>query len=117
MKTKKFKTVVTFPIVPTLSSKKKPRKKKYIKAARKIAKLTLEHFKKDGWDLNYNVLLADVFYEANKEHLETYFLNELRNSGLVIKMGKGIHGVVIGKKDDNKSKRRKSKSSKTLSNK
>lgn len=91
-------------------TEKKAANKKYIRAAKEVAKGMLEHFKKDGWDLSYSQYIEDVFYAANKEHLETYLFNELKNQNLAVKFG-GPHGLTIGKCDDNKSKRRKSKSS------
>jgi len=51
------------------------------KAAKKIVDdLHKTHFnpkKKQGWPLDYGMLVTDVFYEAFGHHLETYLLHEL----------------------------------------
>lgn len=103
----KFELPITANMFPFTG--KKGKNKKYITAAKKVAKDTLKHFSTDGWDLNFNTLLDEVFYEVNKENLEIYLLEQLKDSGLVIKMGKGVRGVVVGKKDNNKAKPTKKK--------
>lgn len=51
------------------------------KAAKKVVNsLHKEHFnpsKKMGWDLDYSLIVTDIFYEAFGHHLENYLLNSL----------------------------------------
>ena len=47
------------------------------RAARNVTRSTKRHFKKDGWDLDYNFLVTEVFYEALGHHLENYLWKEL----------------------------------------
>lgn len=74
------------------------------KAAKKVAKEMMEHFKKDGWDLSYSQYVGDVFYEATGHHLENYLLKALKGQKLEIKFGNNIHGMVIGKMNNKKKK-------------
>lgn len=75
------------------------------KAAKKVAKGMIEHFKKDGWDLSYNQYVGDIFYEATGHQLESYLLKELKGKNLQIKFGNNTHGLVIGKVNNSKKKK------------
>lgn len=47
------------------------------KAAKAIAKELKHHFDTDGWDVNYSIVVQDVFERAYGHHLENYILKEL----------------------------------------
>lgn len=60
-------------------------KENFMPALQKAAKKSIDdlhknHFnptKKMGWDINYSMVVADVFYDAFGHHLENYVLVEL----------------------------------------
>lgn len=82
------------------------------KAAKKIARDTERHFKnpKQGWDLNYNWLVQDVFYEAFGHHLEEYLLEEL-NCPCVLTLAdtKNINSISVLRKYNKKKDKSKLK--------
>lgn len=67
-------------------------------AAKKVAKSTKQHFKKDGWDLDYSELVADVFYTAFGHHLENYLLEEICKFRKPLALGMKDGVVVLTKK-------------------
>lgn len=46
-------------------------------AAKKIKRDIDKHFKKDGWDLDYNFQVDEVFFEAYRESLSAYLIDAL----------------------------------------
>jgi ribosomal protein L31E len=58
--------------------KYKTLKNKELKEAAKLIKRRIDrHFKSDGWDLDFNFVVEEVFYEAFKESLSTYLIDAL----------------------------------------
>jgi hypothetical protein len=51
------------------------------KAASKVWKDALAHFKTDKWDLSYSFLVNEVFLEATGHNLENYLLAHIFKSG------------------------------------
>lgn len=82
-------------------------------ASKKVMKRVLYHFNKDGWDLDYNFLITDVFYTAFNHHLEDYLLQELykskkkRNYDLVLKTSKKSLRLVVSKVKRKKKRSKK----------
>jgi len=55
-----------------------------VKAARRLTRQTKRHFEEDGWDLEYNSLVTDVFYEAFGHHLENYLWKALHRQNVAV---------------------------------
>ncbi len=74
---KKSKTK-TIKLDPSIYFKKAETPSKLLRnAAKKSAKEIKKHFKEDGWDLDYSLLVTDIFYIAFSHNLENYLWSEL----------------------------------------
>lgn len=87
-----------------------------VKSARARAKEIKHHFNKDGWDLDYGMLVTDVFEQAYGHQLENYLLKELRKvlpAFTLVGIDKGLRLRVNKKKGkNNESKKHARKSRK-----
>lgn len=82
------------------------------KAARKVMKDIKTHFtnKGEGWPVDYNFYVVEIFYEAFGHHLENYLLRELAKSKLPLQLSTSDKGKLLISKyipKSGKIKRRK----------
>jgi hypothetical protein len=54
-----------------------PIRKALQKAANQVVKDTIAHFETDGWDLNYDIITEDVFYNAFGCQLESFLFSAI----------------------------------------
>ena len=106
---KQIKKTITLPIEAFSKFIKEP-DPKFIKAAENVVKTIDIHFdpkKKNGWDLDYTLLVQEVFTEATGLNLETYLLNALVKKSkykkkLCLQTSKNGNGLVIHYKKEKK---------------
>ena len=68
-----------------------------------VAREAKKHFKEDGWDLDFNFLVTDVFYKVFGEHLEGFLLRPLSRSRTPLYLNTGKRGnTVLSKKPNSK---------------
>lgn len=75
--------------------------RKLVNAAKLTVKEIDYHFKKDGWDLDLNFQVDEVFYKAYGEYLENYLIKELFSDpkkGYYITYSNKSSGCVIKRK-------------------
>lgn len=54
-----------------------------------------KHFKEDGWDLSFDGILDDVFYDTFGFHLSDYVLSDILNAVKGIGLNLGKNGIVF----------------------
>jgi hypothetical protein len=80
----------------------KATKKKLDDAAKKVMREVRQHMKIDGWDLNYTILVHEVFSAAFGYNLEQHLLPRIldKRSGLKLKFKEGE--ILVSKKGSRK---------------
>lgn len=77
------------------------------KAARRVVKSTKKHFTEDGWDLDYNFLITEIFYEAFGHHLENYLWKEIARQKLAVELTFKDGSTVLRKRKPAKKRAKK----------